>query len=87
MATKRVIIEFTAVVGLKSKKGKLKLRPNINMELSKALKHVRLSSQREGPYIVSKIIDKYKIILKSRAANSGRGPDISMDNLKWNITN
>jgi hypothetical protein len=86
MATERVIIEFTVVVGLKSKKWKLKLRLNISMEFSKALKHVRLSSQREGPYIVSKIIDKYKIILKSRAANSGRSPDISMDNLKRNMT-
>jgi hypothetical protein len=86
MATERVIIEFTAVVGLKSKKWKLKLRLNISMEFSKALKHVRLSSQREGPYIASKIIDKYKIILKSRAANSGRSPDISMDNLKRNMT-
>jgi hypothetical protein len=71
---------------LKSKKWKLKLRLNISMEFSKALKHVRLSSQREGPYIASKIIDKYKIILKSRAANSGRSPDISMDNLKRNMT-
>jgi hypothetical protein len=36
---------------------------------------------------MSKIIDKYKVILETRKANSRGSPDISMNYVKKNIAN
>lgn len=82
-STDSVVVELAPIIGLEREDGELELCVDIREKLRQNRENLRLVFQREGPCIVSIVIEHNQVKLISGNAYNWRSSYIKMQNLKW----
>ena len=77
------VVKFFVVVGLKADHWVLKLREDESVKSDKRGENIGFVAQWKRPSKVREIIQQHKVVFVTRIAYYRRGPNITMQTLKW----
>jgi hypothetical protein len=80
-----IVEEFRAVICLKTAHRIIELCVSVGYELDNVFVNIRFMAQRKNPTVMGKIINYHKVIFVTRNTQNWRGPDITMEEFKWQM--